>query len=112
MAHLRAGRKRRKQGNNLHQLALCDDFRIFVDDVVIGIDFGFNNPTAVVQVGIYDEKYLYLKQLLYETKLTNNDLIDRLKALGIKSSTVLKCDCADPERIEELRRAGSTRRRA
>lgn len=85
---------------------LCDDFPDFVDDVVIGIDFGFNNPTAVVKVGCYDQKYLYIQQLLYETKLTNTDLIARLKEMKINPTWAVKCDCADPERIEELRRAG------
>lgn len=85
---------------------LCDEFPDFVDDIIIGIDFGFNNPTAVVKVGVYDEKYIYIQQLLYETKLTNSDLIQRLKDLKIGTSTEIKCDCADPERIEELRRAG------
>ena len=44
--------------------------------------------------------------MLYETKLTTTDLIERLKVLNIKRSDEIYCDAAEPKTIEELVRAG------
>jgi phage terminase large subunit len=75
------------------------------DETFCGLDFGFNNPTALVQVFVKDrEIYLWLR--LYESGLTNADLIDRLPELGIPRSAPLYCDAAEPNRIEEISRAG------
>lgn len=73
-------------------------------DEYYGIDFGFNNPTAVVRV-ITRDKENYVKELLYQSGLTNADLILKLQGMGIGSKPIY-CDSAEPQRIEELRRAG------
>lgn len=72
-------------------------------EVAYGVDFGFNVPSAVVKVGFY-EKAVYADEVLYETRLTTSDLIERLR--GIPKSAELFCDSAEPKTIEELRRAG------
>ena len=43
-----------------------------------GQDFGFNNPSATVEVKI-DGDNLYLHEILYETQLTNTQLMEKLK---------------------------------
>jgi phage terminase large subunit len=43
--------------------------------------------------------------LIYQTKLTTNDLIERLKGLNIGKAEIF-CDAAEPKTIEELYRAG------
>jgi phage terminase large subunit len=68
------------------------------------LDFGYNNPTALVECTLADN-VLYWRELLYETKLTNADLIERLKSLATKGVTIV-ADSAEPQRIEEIRRAG------
>jgi phage terminase large subunit len=85
---------------------LVDAIPDFVDEIVYGVDFGFNNPTTVLAVGIYDKRYLYIDELVYETRLTNRALIDRLNEFKVPKTKVLKCDCEDPARIEEIRMAG------
>jgi len=73
-------------------------------DTVYGLDFGFNNPTALIEVTNYDNT-LYLKQLIYDTKLTNSDLIDLLKEFNLGNNFIY-CDAAEPQRIEEIYRSG------
>lgn len=75
------------------------------DEVIYGLDFGYNNPTALIKIGIKDGEYWILEEL-YETKLTNADLIERMKAKGISRNNCIYADSAEPNRIEELNRAG------
>jgi len=74
-------------------------------DHVYGIDFGYNKPSAIVRVS-KRESDLWVEELLYERNLTNQDLIERMKQLIPDRSTPIYCDSAEPQRIEELYRAG------
>jgi phage terminase large subunit len=74
-------------------------------ETVYGLDFGFNVPTALVKV-VFVENAAYCKELIYEAKLTTNDLIDKLKGLGISAHDEIYCDAAEPKTIEELVRNG------
>jgi len=88
-------------------------FRNFnlVDDVQgrligYGLDFGFtNSPTALVEVRQLDDN-LYIKELLYEKRLTNTDLANKLKEFGIDRQTEIIGDSAEPKSIEEIYRQG------
>ncbi len=48
----------------------------FPDDTetVYGLDFGYSVPTALIKVG-FKENQTFAHEMLYETKLTTNDLI-------------------------------------
>ena len=71
-----------------------------------GLDFGFtNSPTALVEVRIQDDN-LYIKELLYEKRLTNTDLANKLKEFGIDRQTEIVGDSAEPKSIEEIYRQG------
>jgi phage terminase large subunit len=74
------------------------------DEFVYGLDFGYNNPSALVKVGIKDGR-LYAEEIMYETKLTTNDLVYVVETFGI-GKCVIYCDAAEPKTIEELSRAG------
>lgn len=66
-----------------------------------GMDFGFtNDPTAVVSVYKSDGN-LYVKEELYQTGLTNQDI-----AKLIDKSNKFIADSAEPKSIEELKRMG------
>ena len=88
-------------------------FRQFnlVDDVQgrligYGLDFGFtNSPTALVEVRQLDDS-LYIRELLYEKRLTNTDLANKMKELGIDRTTEIIGDSAEPKSIEEIYRQG------
>ena len=82
---------------------VVDEFN-YVDDVFYGLDFGYNNPSALVECYIRDQRF-FVRELLYQTKLTNNDLIQKLKSL-IRGSGRIYADAAEPARIEEISQAG------
>lgn len=75
-----------------------------MEDRFFGLDFGFNNETALVEVNIYDAEP-YVRERLYEKGLTNADLIARLKSLDVGRDTIY-CDSAEPARITEIRKSG------
>jgi phage terminase large subunit len=70
-----------------------------------GMDFGFtNDPTTLV--AIYQQgDNIYLKELLYQTGLTNRDIDEKLKFNEIERKEVF-ADSAEPKSIEELYRMG------
>jgi len=72
----------------------------------LGMDFGFtNDPTTLIQV--YKEgDNLYLNELLYHTNLTNQDIAQHFKALGLTRYDEIWADSAEPKSIEELHRMG------
>ena len=71
-----------------------------------GMDFGFtNDPTTLVAV-YGDDHNLYAKELIYETNLTNRDISEKMKALGIDRRAEIFADSAEPKSIEELYRMG------
>jgi len=73
-------------------------------EVIYGLDFGYNNPTALTKVGI-KENDIYIEEVIYQSYLTNQDLIQKMKEFDIGNKTIY-CDHAEPQRIEELYRAG------
>lgn len=84
---------------------LCDELPDNYSRRVYSVDFGYNHPTAVSEVREKDDIY-FARELVYESGLTNQDLIKRLNEIGVDKRDVLYCDSAEPQRIEELRRAG------
>ncbi len=70
-----------------------------------GLDFGFNVPTAMVKVELHDDD-LYVEEVLYQTRLTTGELIEKLKELGIGEYDEIFCDAAEPKTIAELYNAG------
>ena len=74
-------------------------------EVVYGLDFGYSVPTALIKVG-FKENQTYAHEMIYESRLTTSDLIERMKALDIRKSDEIFCDAAEPKTIEELVRAG------
>ena len=91
--------------NVIYSNYVVDDKPEEFEDKVYAIDFGYNAPTSVVYIGMKDEEF-YIKELLYESKLTNDDLIEKLKYLIKDRSTYIYADNAEPARIEAINRAG------
>jgi len=75
-------------------------------EVVYGLDFGFaRDPSAVVEVRKRGQK-LWIREIVYQTGLTIEDLSRVMSKAGIPSHAVIVCDSADPRGIETLRRLG------
>ena len=71
-----------------------------------GLDFGFtNSPSALVAVYVSDDN-LYIKEMLYEKRLTNTDLANKLREFRIDRQSEIIGDSAEPKTIEEIYRQG------
>lgn len=84
----------------------CDDIPTQAQLIAYGIDFGFtNDPTAMVAVYKCD-KELYIDELIYQTQLTNQQIVQRFNELGIRKDLQIIADSAEPKSIAELRIGG------
>lgn len=74
----------------------------YFKDYIYGLDFGYNHPTALVKCYYYEDE-IFIETLIYESYLTTNDLIDKMKAIGVDTVNEIMCDYSRPEIIQELR---------
>lgn len=74
-------------------------------EIIYGQDFGYNVASALIEIEFFEGR-VYWHELLYETKLTTADLIERYKSLNINRRAEIFCDAAEPKTIEEIKRAG------
>ena len=80
-------------------------------NVGYGLDFGFNAPSALIEVRIKEKDGIletFERELLYERKLTNSQVIERLEeSIPDKyRGRIIVADCAEPDRIMEIQQAG------
>lgn len=75
------------------------------DNYCYGLDFGFNHPTALIKVTELEGNY-YAEELIYESNLTNQDIIGKIKDLNINKNKEIYADWARPENIREIYLAG------
>lgn len=73
-----------------------------------GLDFGFtNDPTAIVRIlADTGKKTLYLDEVCYKTRMTNPEIAKLLIDRGIKRTTEIFADCAEPKSIAEITKSG------
>ena len=77
-------------------------------DKIFGLDFGFVNPTVLVQLNV-DGFEVGVQEKVYQSGLTNQDLIQLLYTILTekeKNECPIYADSAEPQRIEELIREG------
>lgn len=87
------------------------DKHIFTDMTLIyneverlgGIDFGFTNPTAVLEIVKDGDSNYWVVSEWYKTGKTNQEVIEYSRSLRVN---VWYPDPAEPDRIEEMRRSG------
>lgn len=85
---------------------VIDEVPLGADLIGIGIDFGFtNDPTTVIKVFKFNGEVI-VKELIYETGLTNSDIARKLTSLGVTRQMRIVADSAEPKSIEDLTRAG------
>ena len=71
-----------------------------------GQDFGFtNDPSALVEVRLAHGE-LWVRELIHQTGLTNTDLADKYRKIGIERRDEIIGDSAEPKSIEEIKRMG------
>ena len=76
------------------------------DEVCYGLDFGFTNPMSLTKTGFQGRDRLFLQQMIYETQLTERDLLRRMAELGISRHHVIWADSEAPGTIRALQEAG------
>lgn len=84
-------------GENLYPLSYDSESR--------GLDFGFNHAMVLVRE-CYKDAEIYEFEEYYKTGQTTNDLIVWMENNRISKTTIIYADSAEPDRIEEIRRAG------
>jgi len=76
--------------------------RVFTETIA-GVDFGFTNPSCILKIGVdYDNTY-YIMEEWYKPRKTNAEIIEKAKGMDLN---ILYPDPAEPDRIEEMQRAG------
>jgi phage terminase large subunit len=75
-------------------------------ETIYGLDFGFSqDPCALVKINKKGNK-LWVKELLYDTGMTNGDIAETFPSFGIKKTDLIIADSAEPKSIEEIKRLG------
>lgn len=71
-----------------------------------GMDFGYtHDPTALVGVWLYNGE-LYIDELLYARNLTNPQIAQKLRDIGITRHQTIIADSAEPKSIQEIYNEG------
>ena len=74
--------------------------------VSYGLDFGYSSdPTSLVRTYLLGDE-MYVDELLYRTGMTNQDIANEMKVLGLDRSNEIYADSAEPKSIEEIYRMG------
>lgn len=76
---------------------------------IFGLDFGYtNDPSVIVRTIIdKDKKEIYSDELIYETGLNNQQLCEKMGAVGVKKNyDEIIADCAEPKSIDEINERG------
>lgn len=72
---------------------------------ILSLDFGFGHKDAMVKVAINKKlRYIYIEQLIYESGLGTNQLVEKVKPIA-QNRTVI-CDSAAARSIDDLKRNG------
>ena len=89
----------------IYQGFIFDDWPESFGDTCYGLDFGFNHPTALIRCDFHDGE-VYVTEEVYESGWTTADLIAEMDRLEISKQIIIYADAAEPDRIEEIKRAG------
>ena len=72
-----------------------------------GIDFGYNNPSAMLAAYITNDDHWFIVDEWYYTQKTNSEIIEKAKQWEVEHGIRFWYpDTAEPDRLEEMRRAG------
>lgn len=69
---------------------------------VIGMDFGYNDPTAIIDIRFYDGA-LWLDEICYQSEMLPRDIAQCLHE-NLLDREMIVADCASPTSIAELKK--------
>lgn len=73
--------------------------------IIYGLDFGYNDPMALVRVGINDLD-IYIEEIYYERFKLVSDLVKAFPDMKVEQNATIYCDSANPGQIQEIYNAG------
>lgn len=71
-----------------------------------GLDFGYNDPSAMVAIYQMSDGSLGIEQLIYKTAMLEEDFINEFDELGIDPTVTIVADAARPEIIAKIEKEG------
>lgn len=74
-----------------------------VSDTIIGIDFGYTNPSSIIPVKIDNDNNYWVLEEFYKTSQTTEQIAEQAK---LYKPTKVYPDPAEPDRIEILKKYG------
>lgn len=74
-----------------------------VSDVILGIDFGYTNPSCILPVKIDADNHYWILEEFYKTHQTTEQIAEQAK---LYKPTKVYADPAEPDRIEILKKSG------
>jgi len=86
--------------------SICEQIPKHAKIIAAGLDFGFTNDETGCILVYKESGELWVKELFYDTELTNQDISKKLKENGLSKSTEIIADSSEPKSIEELKRMG------
>lgn len=76
-------------------------------EVIAGVDWGFNHPAAIAIIGITNDNEYYLIDEYYKSGKTTSEIIEKCNYFkDIYKVRFWYPDSAEPDRLEEMKRAG------
>jgi PBSX family phage terminase large subunit len=76
-------------------------------EVIAGVDWGFNHPAAIAIIGIANDNEYYLIDEYYKSGKTTSEIIEKCNYFkDIYKVRFWYPDPAEPDRLEEMKRAG------
>lgn len=87
---------------------IIDEFDIPADwRRIIGVDFGYNNPTAAIWMAISPDNVMYIYREYYERHKLPDESANDIKRLSMgERIDGVYCDPSEPASIEQFRRVG------
>lgn len=71
-----------------------------------GMDFGFSADPTALELVVQAHGELWVDELIYETGMTNLDIVARARSLGVTRADMIIADCAEPKSIAEIQASG------
>jgi PBSX family phage terminase large subunit len=74
-----------------------------VSDIILGIDFGYTNPSCILPVKIDGDNHFWILEEFYKTHQTTEQIAEQAR---LYKATKVYADPAEPDRIAILTKAG------
>ena len=84
----------------------CEQVPATAKRIGYGLDFGFTNDPSSLIESFVDGDNIYFDELIYQTGMTNSDLVNMFKSLNIDTRDIIWADSSEPKAIHELHRFG------